>query len=137
MAQKDITFNLNKYGNPEMLDVKTSVAHQIVNALFMVPGNLPSMPTIGVNIRQYLYRYDTDYVSSEIEAKLKEACGSVISGAFVDSVDFSVQKTSKNESVFLILVRVTFPDNNEELLGISVKENKDDTINFNFDYADI
>ena len=132
----DITFHLDKYGNPEMLDVKTSVAQQIVNALFMVPGNLPSMPTIGVNIKQYLYRYDTDYVSGEIEAKLKEACGTVISGAFIGSVDFSVQKTTQGESVFLVMVRVTFPNEDTKLLGISVKD-ANEIIKFNFDYADL
>lgn len=133
---KDITFHLDKYGNPEMLDVKTSVAQQIINVLFMVPGNLPSLPLVGVNIKKYLYRYDTDYASSEIETKIKEDCGAVISGAVISSVDFSVRTTSKNESVFLILIRVIFPNNEERLLGVTVKESND-IVKFNFDYADL
>lgn len=134
--QQDITFNLDKYGAPEMLDFKTSVAQQIINALFMIPGNLPSMPTIGVNIRQYLYKVDTDYVSSKIESDLKAACGSIISGAYIGTVDFSVQTTSTGQAVFLIMVRVTFPNEEESVLGVSIQDSKD-RIKFNFAYADI
>lgn len=132
--EKDVTFGFNKYGNPELLGLKESVAQQIINALFMVPGNLPSLPHIGVNIRQYLYKTDTDYSSVEIEQKLKAACGTVISGVVISSVDFSVQTTNKGESVFLVMVRVIFPNREENILGVSVVQTNE-IVKFNFAYT--
>lgn len=132
--EKDVTFEFNKYGDQKLLDLKESVAQQIINALFMVPGNLPSLPHIGVNIKQYLYKTDTSYNSTEIEQKLKEACGTVICGVVINSVDFSVQKTSNGQSVFLIMVRITFPNNINSILGVSVVQ-ANEIVKFNFAYA--
>ena len=117
-----------------MLDLKETVAQQIINALFMVPGNLPSLPHIGVNIKQYLYKADTDLSSVEIEQSLKAACGLIINGVIINSVDFSVQTTSKGQAVFLVMVRITFPNNEESILGVSVVQSNDH-VKFNFAYA--
>ena len=100
----------------------------------MIPGNLPSLPHIGVNIKQYLYKTDTSYNSTEIEQKLKEACGAVICGVVINSVDFSVQKTSNGQSVFLIMIRITFPNNINSILGVSVVQ-ANEIVKFNFAYA--
>ena len=133
---KGVTFNFNKYGKPEMLDLRESIAQSIVNALFMVPGNLPSLPHIGVNIRQYLYRADTEYVSAEIEGSLKAACGSIIHGVVINSVDFSVHKAPDGQSVFLIMIRLVFPStSSESVLGVTVAHKKE-MVKFNFAYAD-
>lgn len=132
--EKDVTFEFNKYGDQKLLDLKESVAQQIINALFMVPGNLPSLPHIGVNIKQYLYKTDTSYNSTEIEQKLKEACGTVICGVVINSVDFSVQKTSNGQSVFLVMVRITFPNNINSILGVSVVQ-ANEIVKFNFAYS--
>lgn len=132
--EKDVTFEFNKYGDQKLLDLKESVAQQIINALFMIPGNLPSLPHIGVNIKQYLYKTDTSYNSTEIEQKLKEACGAVICGVVINSVDFSVQKTSNGQSVFLIMIRITFPNNINSILGVSVVQ-ANEIVKFNFAYA--
>ena len=134
-GEKDVTFLFDKYGDPELLELKESIAQQIINALFMVPGNLPSLPHIGVNIKQYLYRTDTSYVSAEIEQKLKDACGVVICGVVINSVDFSVQTTSNGQAVFLIMVRIAFPNTKDDtILGVSVVQTKD-IVKFNFAYA--
>ena len=132
---RDVTFTFNKYGDPALLDLKETIAQQIINALFMVPGNLPSLPHIGVNIKQYLYKTDTSYVSYEIEQKLKEACGTIISGVVINSVDFSVHTTSTGQAIFLIMVRITSPNTTtDSVLGVSVVQSND-IVKFNFEYA--
>lgn len=134
-GEKDVTFDVDKYGNPHLLTFKESIAQQIINALFMVPGNLPSLPHVGVNIRQYFYKTDTEFVSSEIEQKLKEACGLIISGVVINSVDFSVQTTSTGQAIFLLMIRILFPNSkNESVLGISLKDEKK-LVKFNFAYS--
>ena len=134
--EQDITFGVNKYGEPDLLNLKNSVAQQIINALFMIPGNLPSLPHIGVNIKKYFYRTDTEFVSSEIEGKLKEACGSIISGVVINSVNFTIIPTSSGDSIFLLVVNVLLPNETKpSVLGISMKEEKQ-LVKFNFAFQD-
>ena len=144
--EKDVSFKFNKYGEPELLSLKDSVAQQIVNALFMVPGNLPSLPHIGVNIRQYLYKNEAEISSSDIEQKLKDACGVMMSSVVIKSVDVSVQLSSNKQAVFLVMVSLAFPKNmsdkdttnkpnNDTVLGVSVVKDDNHVVKFNFAYA--
>ena len=52
---REITFKIDKYKKPVLLNTKESLAQTIINALLMVPGNLPGNPLVGVNVMQYLY----------------------------------------------------------------------------------
>lgn len=135
-GEHEATFEFNKYGEPKLLDLKESIAQEIVNALFMVPGNLPSLPHVGVNLKQYLYKPENEVAGADIERKLKEACGVMISGVVINSVDVSIQKTTKGDSVFLILVRMIFPNhiNTETVMGVSVVHTKN-IVKFNFAFA--
>lgn len=138
MAEKyEVTFGTDKYGDPELLDYKTSIAQQIVNALFLVPGNLPSLPKAGVNIKKYMYMSQEELEASApiIKSDLKYTCGAVMSDVVIGGIDFSVQTSSKGEAVFLLIVTVTFPKEETSVLGISIVDSKD-RVRFNFDYAD-
>ena len=55
-GQKGTVFGVDKYKEPKLLDRKDTIANAIIDACFMVPGNLPSLPHVGVNIRQYFYK---------------------------------------------------------------------------------
>lgn len=133
-GQCDTLFAFDKYNHAQMTERKTSIANAIVNACFMVPGNLPSSPTTGVNIRQYFYKEEHAISTDKIRADLENACGKIILGAVIGNVDFSVQKTTSGDTVFLLIIRIKFSASDEELLGITMKETADNYVKFNFDY---
>ena len=134
----DTTFSLDKYGNPKMLSLKDSVANAIVNVCFMKPGNIPGLPHLGVNIRQYFYKTqeELERSSTTVSAKIQEACGQLISGATISGVNFSVQKATNDEHVFLLIVRISFPNEEDQLLGVVMK-NVNDKITFNYEYMNL
>ena len=136
-GQHDTLFELDRYNQAKMTDRKTAIANAIVNACFMVPGNLPSSPTTGVNIRQYFYKEETAISADKIRADLETACGKLILGAVLGNVDFSVQKTTTGDTVFLLIVRIKFSATEEELLGITMKETSNNYVKFNFDYINM
>lgn len=51
----EVTFGLDPFQQPEKLSFKDSIAQIVINMFLMRPGNLPSLPHIGINISQYLY----------------------------------------------------------------------------------
>lgn len=136
-ADKDVTFGFDKYNQALLSDRKTTIANAIINACFMVPGNLPSMPNKGVNIRQYFYKEENSISSDKIKQDLEATCGKVICGAVIKSVDFSTQKTTKNDVVFLLIILLSFSPDKEELLGITMQQKQDKYVKFNFDYIDV
>ena len=136
-GQKDVTFGFDKYLNPKLLDRKATIANTIINALFMVPGNIPSMPTKGANIRQYFYKEESYLSSDKIRTDLEDCCGKSICGATLGNIDFSTQQTSEGDIIFVLIIAVKFSVNEQELLGIVMKQTKDSYVKFNFDYVPI
>lgn len=132
---KDVSFAFNKYNEAELSERRTTVANTVINACFMIPGNLPSDPTKGVNIKQYFYK-EQDAISTEkIRNDLIAACGQIICGATIGSVDFSVQKIGDGDTIFLLIIMVTFNPGEQEMLGITMKQTSKDYVKFNFDYV--
>ena len=135
--EAEVSFSFNKYKQPELLDLRQSVANIICNALFMVPGNIPSMPTKGVNIQQYFYKEESYLSSDKIRSDLEDCCGKSICGATIGNVDFSTQQTTTGDTIFVLIIVVSFDAGEKEMLGIAMKQTKDSYVKFNFDYIPI
>ena len=137
--EAEVTFSFNKYKEPELLSLRKSVADIIYNALIMVPGNIPSMPEAGCNIRQYFYQEDSSMSGDKIRFDLINTCGYLPGGATIVNVDCSTQLDTDGATVFLLIIKISFPsEDGDTALGIILKENskQSDKINFNFDYVD-
>ena len=134
---KDVSFAFNKYNEPQLRDRKVTVANAIINACFMVPGNIPSMPDVGVNIKQYFYKEESAITADKIRLDLEKICGKVLAGAVIGKVDFSVQSSGEGDTIFLLLVTIKFSFDDEEMLGISMQQSATDYVRFNFDYVNI
>lgn len=132
---KGAVFGFDKYHEPALLSRKDTIAHAILDACFMVPGNLPTLPHIGVNIRQYFYKEQSAISTEKIKADLEQCCGQSICGATIESVDFSTQKIANNEYIFLLILVIRFSPTDKELLGITMKQTQDNYVNFNFEYV--
>ena len=94
------------------------------------------MPNLDINIRKYFYSYEEDLNGDLIKRDVENACGNLPGGATIDSVDFSIQDTTANDKVFLIVIKISFAVNDTKILGIMLKDEKD-IVRFNFDYVDI
>ena len=137
--EAEVTFSFNKYKKPELLNLRKSVAEIIYNALIMVPGNIPSMPEAGCNIRQYFYQEDSAVSGDKIKFDLINTCGYLPGGATITNVDCSTQTDTDGVTVFLLIIKISFPsEDGDTALGIILKEDskQNDKINFNFDYVD-
>ena len=137
--EAEVSFSFNKYKQPELLNLRQSVANIICNALFMVPGNIPSMPNAGVDIRQYFYQEESSISSEKIKYDLMNSCGYLPGGASITNVDYSTQTATDGLTVFLLIIRISFPGEGDTALGVALQQDskQSDYINFNFEYVDI
>ena len=133
--EQDITGGINMYKEGELNDLRNSVADAIINALFLVPGNLPSLPEVGANIEQYFYTEITDSSAAKLESDINAACKYLPGGARIMGVVFDMAQTEDGQVVFVLAIRISFGEE-EELLGISLlKESGREIIRFNFEYV--
>ena len=52
--KKEIDFGINDVGKANVKDVVKSIADDILTLLVMRPGDIPSMPHLGVDIERYI-----------------------------------------------------------------------------------
>lgn len=130
---QEITFQFNKYQKTTLLSDKESLVQIILNALLMVPGNLPSQPLKGVDIFQYLYHpMESDEMSDKVMADLQytigEDLGSSIGNLTVDSMD------TEDGTLFLLIIHlISDSEENEEALALAIQK-VDQSVHFNYSF---
>lgn len=53
----DATFELDHFQRPRLRDENELIKNTLLFILFMVPGQYPSIPSLGLNLREQLYSY--------------------------------------------------------------------------------
>lgn len=132
MLGREINFKTDKYRKPVYLSKRESVAQLVLNALFMKPGNLPSHPTRGVDIEQYLGKPLDSVDELKILGDLKKTCGDGLIGNEINNLTFTVVKQDGID-VALILVNLLI-DNTEDLMAIAIQREKDNIVRYQYNF---
>lgn len=130
MGEREITYGIDRRGNPAMLSNKESIAQRIINAIFMAPGNLPNIP-VGLKVEDYLYEHSSSIQSADVFATLKKACGDDFMRDYVKSVECYVVPIQGNPS-FLLSVDLTVDGDDDTMSLVLTKQN--DTVKFNYTF---
>lgn len=135
IGDKEVSFGINKYHKPLLLNRRDSIVQVIMNALFLKPGNLPNLPKIGVDIDQYIYKSEDELSDVKVVEDLRTAVGAFISGARIKNAVFSVV-TKGNIPSFVLIVNIEYyidKTNDTLVLGV-VKRN--DIVKYNFKFME-
>lgn len=132
MNGKEITFAIDKYQQTKLLNDKDSLIQIILNALLMVPGNLPSQPKKGVNLFQYSYSTgDSDAISDSILTDLQFTVGDEI-GSAINNLTVDVLNTEQGAMFLLILYLSVEKEENESVALVVQKINEKVRFNYSF-----
>ena len=131
MDRREITFKIDKYKKPVLLSTKESIARIIINALLMVPGNLPGNPLVGVNIMQYIYRKVDDVNTSQIMENLQFAIGDTLGDTVLDDVSVASVRYPEGD-ILVVNVRLRMPDAREDDTLVVLLKKTDDRVHFNY-----
>lgn len=129
----DPQFGADAYNRPKVLNESQTIVYNILTLLFGKPGFYPSIPTLGMNIQQYLYSFEDDFDVEFLKSQLTTQCKD-----FIDQVydgTFDIIKSNYNGQPLLIFVLPTIITNTESnlLLGITVTNSGEYKFNFTFD----
>jgi len=75
---QDVDFYMDEFGKPTTYSEKDSIAKMILNLLLLKPGNLPSEPFMGVDIRKYLYMREDEIDVNELKNSIYNSCHSLL-----------------------------------------------------------
>lgn len=130
---KEITFRINKYHQTALLNDRDTLVQLILNALLMVPGNLPSQPNKGVDIFQYVYKkIETDVMSERVLTDLKNTVGEDV-GTYISNLTVNLINMGGTGMTFLIIVHLLTPSGDEEALALAVQK-VDEVVKFNYSF---
>lgn len=130
---QEITYEFNKYNETALLNEKESLVQIILNALMMVPGNLPSQPKKGVNIFQYLYRtVESEEISDSVLYDLKYTVGDEI-GSDISDLTVDVLETETGPLFLLIIHLVSNTTNSEDNVALAIQK-VNQKVRFNYSF---
>ena len=134
--ENGVTFDFNKYNQPKLLSLKDSIASDIINAIIMKKGNLPSRPNEGIDFFDMIsYMEEDNTLGESLSVMIQNTCGVLPGGASIEATDISTQKTTEGELVALLVIKLSIPqEENSSLLGVAIAKSND-RVRFNFDYV--
>jgi len=100
--KSELGFGLDNFQQQQILSSKDSIVQVLLSLFFMKPGNIPSLPWIGINIRSYLYKFGDDIDAEELKEKIYTQCSSLIPYLNLGAVKAFV--ANYNQQSLLIIV---------------------------------
>ena len=132
MIKSEVDFGVDNFGDPKLLSPDDTIVQLLLNILFMRPGQLPSMPHIGIDIRSKLYSFVDELDTEELKQDIISQCRALMPYLNLDTLSVNVVDYN-NDSVLVI----TFPtiSQNSDVL-VALKKSEDNGIIFNYTYDD-
>lgn len=129
-ANLNPTFSINDFGNPRVLSTMESFVTDIMMILFGKPGFYPSIPSLGMNIQQYMYKFDDEISTEDLKVKLAKQCDD-----FSDEIDtgnLDIVTTKYKGNLMLIFILPVINDSKHVQLSLGITTNTRGELVYNF-----
>ena len=70
----DLTFELNEFGNPRIRSEIETVKDVLLTVLFTRKGEIPSLPTVGIGLEDFLYEAFDEIDEDALKQDIVEQC---------------------------------------------------------------
>jgi hypothetical protein len=128
----DPCFGVDHYNRAKVLSESKTTAYNILTILFGKPGCFPSLPQIGMNIKQYLYEFEDSFDCEAIKAILASQCSD-----FVENIrdgTFNVYQDRYNGQPMLVFSVPIFVSGNESEIVLGVTTTASGELIFNYTF---
>ena len=130
----EVAFGVDNFGKQKILPTKDSIAQLIINILFLRPGQLPSLPHIGINFKQYLYAHIDDIDTGALKEELSYQCSELT--PFIDMSGIQIVPLEYQGRTTLYIVIPINVDDSEDNLLIGVAKDTNGRVIFNYKFDD-
>jgi len=118
----DPTFGVDNFNRPKVLSETETYVNNIMMLLLGRKGFYPSIPSIGMNIKDTLYEFFNDINTEEIKNELVRQCSDFLPE--VNSGDFDVRKTMYKGKPLLVFSLPVIDDTNRNSVSLGITTNK-------------
>lgn len=130
MPSVDPTFGIDEFKRPKVLSETETTVNNILTLLMGEPGFYPSIPYIGINIKQYLYMPIDDIPCEAITAELAKQCSDFAPD--INSGEFTIQKSIYNKKPIILVTLPVIDDTKKNVLSIGITVNDKGEYIYNF-----
>lgn len=132
--KSEVTFSKNNFNNQTILSEEDSII-QLLNNLFTIrPGQMPSMPHIGINIKKYLYSFDTEIDTEALRQEIVTQGKPIIPYLNFDNTKV-LTVDYRGESILMIILPI-YIDGEEKNILYGAKKSGDNDVTFNYQIQD-
>jgi len=130
--KRELNFGLDDFGKQAKLTQAESVAQMLVNLFLMRPGQIPSLPHLGMNIRQYMYKFEDEIDISKIKSQISIQCPDILQYIDLNNIQL-ISTPYNNEHVLFLFIplSVTVAENSAISIGFK-RSNSNNEITFNY-----
>lgn len=132
---RDVGIDKDNFQKSKIYNQTDSLINYILNILVMRPGNMPSMPELGVNIGQYVQQSMQSKLDSElIKGLIVSNCEDLLPYLTSDDVYVGVMKDENDKEVLVIKLPLIVDEVSQEQqdLYYAFYRNELNDLKFNF-----
>lgn len=130
----DPSFSKNNFNEPKYYNESETLARNVLFVLFGVPGFYPSIPTLGMDIKSYLYGFFDEISEESIKAKLGQQCSEFIK--HIQTGEIEVKKGYYQGQPLIAFALPVMIDKASQRLVLGVSLNAKGQVIYNFTFDD-
>lgn len=127
----DPAFGSSSFNTPRYLSEMMTTATNIITILTARPGFFPSMPELGMNIKQLLYKHIDEIDTDILKVELVKHCSSFITN--VRDGSFDVKKVLYQGKPLLVFVVPITIDTAQQRIAVGLTVNEKGEMMYKFE----
>lgn len=100
---REVGFGQDNFSKPKILNEKDSISTIILNLLLMKPGNMPSLPHLGINIKKYLYAKEDEINVDDLKNQIYNQCNDLFPWLLSDEVKLLTNNQDGKETLIIYI----------------------------------
>lgn len=133
--KSEVGFGKDNFGKPKQYNIRDSISLLILNILLMKPGNMPSLPYIGVDVKSYLYKNEDEIDPEELKQKIYSQCHEMF--IYLVSSDIRIFITSEQGSNILLIYLPIQIDNQNDAILYSFQNDVNGNVEYNYAFESL
>lgn len=134
MIKHEVAFGVDSFGKPKVLSDKDTIAQLIINILYLRPGQLPSMPMLGIDIYNYITPSVGEEGLNDLSAYITSQCAAL--APYIELTGTSAKlMTYQGKPILLIIIPITINGESETLL-VGARKDTNGRVIFNYEFDD-
>lgn len=130
----DPAFGVDEFDQMKIYPSDETIVRNLLLILFGKPGFYPSIPSLGMNIQQYLYSFEDNMDTTLIKAKLAYQCKDFL--PLIQDGSMDIYTTRSKGNPVLVFALPVIHDNTYATLVLGVTILNSGEMQFNFIFND-